>query len=509
MDSIQHPTAVDRRSSFREGCETAHRRESGGTETDTVVFDHEAFAPNYIRGSLSDLCNVHCSHLQEAYQVCNRRPGVVENTVDGQSFSNTSNGRVREDAHETKRRAIIKASPVNGEVTASLGSVKNLMRRLSPSSPASEHGTQNAADDVTGVDGQRNVPQSRYVYFEREKESDYTRGPIRMISASDRIDNSCAARLLNLEFSDSIKQAIETQRKLDNEIRVSQKQGETMRVLLEKLDEKLYDYHCRQVDLVRGATGASSEGLAALEKQFPKISKKIGDLESRKREEAADEQHRQTCLQARYKDFLEAQRVVNCYLESAFVDAGLMPPSAERVIETPTASGRVNLYHDRKYSIMPGLPADALSRQDRVDTTKLQVSLPDKPHRAKLQKRQKANTGRLDAVNSMVSVWAGGLSLHYSAETTATQDSSPQVSGSMETDPVITSPESVVGLNLHGEYVRAKRRLNWAQWEFDLRDATREREQYWNDRDLRRSGGTEGLPQEQFICSGLSITRSS
>jgi len=145
-----------------------------------------------------------------------------------------------------------------------------------------------------------------------------------------------------------------------------------------------------------------------------------------------------------YKDFFEAQRVVNCYLESAFVDARLMSPSAERNIDTP------------------------------------------------------ASSGRFDAAHNMASVPIGGLSLRYCAEAAISQISSPERSASEETDPVITSPEDIAALNLYREYVRAKQRLNWAQREFDLRDETREREQYWNDRDLRRSGGTEGLPQEEF-----------
>lgn len=174
MDSIQHPTTVERRSSFREGCETAHRRESGETETDTVLFDHEAFAPNYIRGSLSNLCNIHCRHQQEANQSYNRRLGVVKDTVDGQCLSNAFTERVREDIHRTKRRATTKASPARCEVTASLGPVKEPMRRLSPSNLASEHGTQDAADDVNEVDGRRHVPQFQCIYFEREEESDYT-----------------------------------------------------------------------------------------------------------------------------------------------------------------------------------------------------------------------------------------------------------------------------------------------------------------------------------------------
>ena len=213
---------------------------------------------------------------------------------------------------------------------------------------------------------------------------------------------------------------------------------------LKSLDEKLDYYHHRQVELVRGATAVSSEGFAALEKKLPEISRKIGDLENLRREKAADEPHRQFHLQACYKDSFETQRVVNCYLESAFVHAGLMSASVERETDTPTSSGQ------------------------------------------------------FDAVHSMVSVPTGGSSLHCCAEAATSQNLPPQRSVSVETEPVITLPEDIAALDLYRDYVRAKHRLNRAQWEFDLRDETREHEQYWNDRDLRRSGGTEGLPQEQF-----------
>lgn len=274
MDSFQQSSAVDRRSSFKERCETAHRRESADTEADPVAFDYGRFVPNYIRGSLSDLCNIHCSHVREANQAYNRRPGVVKDTVDDQCLSNTFTRRVCEDAHRTKRKSAIKASPAKGEVTVSLEPAKNLIRRLSPGDHASEHGTEDAGDGVAGVAGQRHFRQSQCINLEREKELDYTRGPVRIISASDENDNNCAALLLNLNFSDSIKEAIEAQRKLDDEIRETQKQGEITSALLGKLEKRLEYYHSRQVDLVRGATGASSEGFAALEKQFPEISKK-------------------------------------------------------------------------------------------------------------------------------------------------------------------------------------------------------------------------------------------
>lgn len=138
--------------------------------------------------------------------------------------------------------------------------------------------------------------RSRSIYFELEEESENTRGSIRIVSASDGVNDNCAALLLNMRFSDSIKTAIEMQRELEDEICEAQKQDEKMRISPEQIEEKPERYHPRQVDLVRGAMGVNSEGFAALEKKFPDISKKIRDLENLKTDESAYQQHRQTRL---------------------------------------------------------------------------------------------------------------------------------------------------------------------------------------------------------------------
>ena len=196
--------------------------------------------------------------------------------------------------------------------------------------------------------------------------------------------------------------------------------------------------------------------------------------------------------------FYEARRTIYRYLESAFVDDGLMSPSPERAAGTPIALARLALYQNRKHSIMPGLSVDALFMHDRIVTAKLSTSSPHEPRPAKIPQWQKANTGQRDSVHRMPSVRTCELSLRYSAETTTSQGSSPLQSSTMEADTVITSPESLGGLDLHDEYVHGKDRLIRAQWEFDLRDDTREHEHYWNERDLRRSGGTKGLLREEF-----------
>lgn len=354
MSSFQYSIAADRRSSFKGHRETAHRGESGDTETEPAVFDHGILAPNGICGSLSSLCNTHCSNQRKANQAHSRHPNVVNDTVDVQRRSNASTGRVFEDDRKTKRtattvwnhRGATKASPAKTEDIASQRPVNDPRRSLSPGDSASGHGADITADDMTEIDGQQGIRQFQSIYFERDKEPNYTRGPIRIISAPDGVDDSCAALLLNLHFSDSIKTAIETQRELNDEIRETREQNKTTKMSLEKLEEKLERYHGRRVDLVRGATGVSSEGFAALERKLPEINKRIADLENLKREEEADQQHRQNCLQARYKAFYEAQRVVNCYLESAFVDARLVSPSTEREKDTPTSLGQFTLYYD-------------------------------------------------------------------------------------------------------------------------------------------------------------------
>lgn len=52
--------------------------------------------------------------------------------------------------------------------------------------------------------------------------------------------------------------------------------------------------------------------------------------------------------------------------------------------------------------------------------------------------------------------------------------------------------------DLKHEYRYAKNRLAWANWEFDLRDETRERETFENKSKLRHSKGRKGIPQEEF-----------
>ncbi|KAM0700232.1 hypothetical protein Q7P35_011952 [Cladosporium inversicolor] len=282
-----------------------------------------------------------------------RHPGVVNGTFDVQRRSNASTEWVREEDRKTKRtattilnhRGATKASPAKTEEIATQRPANDPRRSLSPSDSAPGHGADITADNMTETEDQQSVRQFQSIYVEREEGPNYARQPIRIISASDGVNDSCAALLLNLRFSDSIKTAIQMQRELDDEIRETREQDKTTRMSLEKLEEKLERYHSRQVDLVRRATGVSSEGFAALERKLPEISKKIADLEKLKREEEADQQHHQVSLQARYKAFYEAQRVVNCYLESAFVDARLMPSTTDRATDTPTSLGQFTLYY--------------------------------------------------------------------------------------------------------------------------------------------------------------------
>jgi len=231
-------------------------------------------------------------------------------------------------------------------------------------------------------------------------------------------------------------------------------------------------------------------------------------------------------LQARYRAFYGAQKVVNCYLESAFVDAGLVSPSTERETDAPTSLGQFTPYYqpqllaqhlahlDGVRRATARVPTDALSVHDRMNATEpRQSSSSVRPSEQDLEEcpaerfMPRSNIGN-EIVDAQIfsSPSAPGaevvkpraLSLRCCAEVATSQCSPPKQPATMETDSTMTASDRSAALKLCREHVHAKHRLAWAQWEFDLRDETRKREHYWNERDLRRSGGTEGIPREEF-----------
>jgi hypothetical protein len=216
---------------------------------------------------MSNLCNIHCFNHRKANQAHNQYPDGVNDILDIQRHSNVFAERVREDFRTTKKRATTisdrrtttKAPPAEKH-TSCLEPANDPMHRLSSDNASSTHSVTTVAGDKTKIKDRASMRRSRSVYFELEEESEYTRGPIRIVSASDGVNDNCAALLLNMRFSDSIKTAIETQRELNGEIREAQKQDEKTRISLEQIEERLERYHSRQVDLVRGATGVNSEG---------------------------------------------------------------------------------------------------------------------------------------------------------------------------------------------------------------------------------------------------------
>jgi hypothetical protein len=325
---------------------------------------------------------------------------------------------------------------------------------------------------VAEVDGEGDIRRFQRIYFEFEEEINYTRGPVRITSVSDGIEDNCAALLLNLRFSDSIKTAIRMQRELDNEIQERQRQDAITKTSLARLEESLGQYNCRRLELVRAATRVGSEAFVALEKELPEINKKIGELEILMSEETNDQQRRQTKLNARYKASCEAQRMVNRHLESALFDAKPMPAQSERATDTPSSEGRFTFYYHENSK---RLEKEHVPQQG--STRSLEQGC--------IQGWPKAYAGQSDTVLGKATVRAGGF-----------QASSLREHAPMDFEPVVHASEYDIALNLHKEYVATRNRRCDAGRDHHNHDNTSNYEHHADNHPLRNSGGIRGTAQK-------------
>jgi len=343
--------------------------------------------------------------------------------------------------------------------------------------PTGESSLNGSSPESTAksIDSEAAKREAQCITFQGDEDSDYTRGPVRIITASDGVDDNCAVLLLNRHFSASIKAAISARRELVNFIDKSQKQDEETEESQRKLREKIKGYRLRKAYLeAEDANTAMEEAVAhALKREMREIDAKIGELENALYAEATDQRLRHESLQLHYKDCFKLHEPVHRFLEAAFVDAELLPPTQ------PTPKVPV----PRKWKIEKCGQQDKKTDRVRRD---LGGGVPKQRHeeraaarRYSLEQYAHEDPQRSTTMEGMTSSRNSGSTSSHHSETSEQHESS--------------SPS-----HLHRDYVRAKNRLTWAQWEFDLRDETRDREHYWNERDLRRSGGTEGIPEEKF-----------
>jgi hypothetical protein len=102
MSSFRYPTAADKSPSFKDSCEIGHRQELGDTKTEPAVLNPGDFAPTYFAGSMSDLCNIHCSKQWRANQVYNKHPSAIDDAVDMPRRCNSCTERLHEDVRDKR-----------------------------------------------------------------------------------------------------------------------------------------------------------------------------------------------------------------------------------------------------------------------------------------------------------------------------------------------------------------------------------------------------------------------
>ena len=331
------------------------------------------------------------------------------------------------------------------------------------------------ATAAKSIDSEAAKREAQCIVFYGDEDSDYTRGPIRIITASDGVDDNCAVLLLNRHFSDSIKASISARRELVKFIQTSHEQDKVAEESRRKVREKIERYHLRIVTLEAEATNTNMEKPVAhaLEREMREIHAKIDELEKTLYADAREQSIRENSLQLRYKDCFKAHEVAHQFLEAAFVDARLLSPLPN------TLRGPVphNLDSDdchqqnEKIGWARRAPGDGLAKQRHDDEVAAR--------QYNSEKYAHEETQQPVITEGTSSTPEGRTSSHHNSETAELQESS-------------------TASHLRRAYVSAKHRLDRAQREFDVRDETRAHEQYWNDRDMRRSGGTEGISQEEF-----------
>lgn len=346
-----------------------------------------------------------------------------------------------------------------------------------------------------------------------------TQGPIRIVSASDGVDNNCAALLLNLRFVEGIRLAIEARWALADKIHTTEKQDRVAAKFRHRLEEKHEQYHFRLDSLTRKVAHASATEAFELKSEIEAIENKIKTLEVLQEEEIAEKQNRQIALMPRFQDLYKKLEVSTGFLESAFLDARLLLPH-EDPPDTPVPSKNLEEEY-RKLKSRTGVADQelkanlarrpAVRRAPKTNKTALvpsndtppnhQVDAPkplpvppqqhanaasfEKPsmerNRKSIDPKKNAKTADVQSAHRepQKTAIANGAA---DAPTNAVRGNAPKETKEdwHRTVPTSAVPlqsalklSPVSKLKLQQEYEDAKTKLAWAQFEFDVREDTR------------------------------------
>lgn len=279
----------------------------------------------------------------------------------------------------------------------------------------------------------------KYLAFAGEDETDYTEASVRLVMAFDGVKESCGALLLNLNFSQKLQAAINTERKLSRKNYATQQEMRVLANFEEKLRGQISQHEYRLLVLGKEEHGRSATSGNDERSEATALRGELEKLRYMLRDNEAEQQILTVSLQMCAQDFIDKQAQANQYIEEALVSALLMAPD-----DQPYESG------------------EAIEELD-IDTEYQKLC------------EQMKDTGELDA--------DPGTQLHPCNE---------------DFLPIPQSPEKEARANLRDAYEDAKHELLAATIEFDNRESTRTYEQYQNNVSLQESGGAEGDTPESF-----------
>ncbi|PIB01129.1 hypothetical protein CB0940_00203 [Cercospora beticola] len=247
--------------------------------------------------------------------------------------------------------------------------------------------TDDASTEQQANDDSKNqaLRRVKYLKFCGEDENDYTRGPIRIVDASDGVEN-VSSLLLNLDFSRKVQAAIQSQR----EVRALEKSavGEhhRWRDLISQITMQIADLNIR---ILMATDEREVNDDEDTEEDLPSLRKEVHKLEGF--QEAVQYQIRlvEAGIEAQKEHLHICQEKVNAYLEEAFVAAKLMesaPADIEPDFDAMDLEAEFGQYCKEMDEEFPGWDADEKPPGDAESQPA--ATIPDDQDPARQQKMQ-------------------------------------------------------------------------------------------------------------------------
>lgn len=159
---------------------------------------------------------------------------------------------------------------------------------------------------------------TKYLLFEGEDETDYTKGPPRMIFAHDGVEQ-CSALLMTLDLSQRIQSGIRAQRNFASLQRKAKQAEDANYDFEEKLRVRILRHEWRIEELQEAQ---NEEELKVIGNELTKLRLLMENTKARRQCIAAD-------IENEAQNWQDAQADINAYFEEALVCANLLEPPVE------------------------------------------------------------------------------------------------------------------------------------------------------------------------------------